>query len=159
MSIEATISSSRSWASRARSSGDAFADQLFDLGDGQDLALDQGLGQALELVAVLLEQAVGALVGLAKDPADFFIDELGVCSEWSRGSLISRPRNGCSSESRMNTGPTRSLMPHCVTISRASRVARFEVVGDAGAQIVEDQALGRAAAHANGEHGLDVWLS
>ena len=48
-----------------------------------------------------------------------------VCSEWSRGSLISRPRNGCSSESRKKTGPTRSLIPHWVTITRASRVARL----------------------------------
>ena len=57
--------------------GGALADQLFDLGDGQDLAFDQGLGQAFELVAMFLEQAVGALVGLAEDPGDFLVDDLG----------------------------------------------------------------------------------
>src|SRR5262245_59497770 len=43
----------------------AAADQFLDLGDGQDFLLDEGVGQALHLVAMLLEQAVGALVGLA----------------------------------------------------------------------------------------------
>ena len=57
--------------------GRPLADQLFDLGDGQDLALDQGLGQAFQLVAVLFEDAVGAVVGLAEDAADFLVDELG----------------------------------------------------------------------------------
>ena len=45
--------------------------------DGQDLALDQGLGQPLQLVAVLLEQAEGALVGLAEDAGDLLVDDLG----------------------------------------------------------------------------------
>ncbi len=124
----------------------ALADQLLDLGDGQDLAFDQGLGQALELLAVLFEEAVGAVVGLAEDAADLLVDDLRMCSEWSRGSLISRPRNGCSSESRKKTGPTRSLMPHWVTIIRARRVACFRSLGGAGGQVVVDQPLGGPAA-------------
>ncbi len=47
--------------------GWSLADQFFDLGDGKDLALDQGVGQAIELVAVFFQDAIRALVGFAED--------------------------------------------------------------------------------------------
>ena len=132
----------------------ALADQLGDLGLGEDLALDQGLGQALELVAMLFEQAVGMLVGLAEDPADFLVDDLlhvlGVVA--GLGHLAAEERV-LGRSSRNETGPTRSLMPHWVTIFRTSRVACSRSIGGAGAEVVVDQALGGPAAHA----GCRAW--
>ena len=130
----------RSRRSRARDSepfllvGRALADQLLDLGDGQDLAFDQGLGHAFELVAVLL-RAGGRRDrrprgGCGRLPRR----SPGRCARSGRGARSSRGRGtDAPRTSRKKTGPTRSLMPHCVTISRASRVACFEVVGGAGA--------------------------
>ena len=48
--------------------------------------------------------------------------------------------------------PSLSLMPYCVTILRASSVARFNVVGRARRGDAEDDLLGGAAA----QHGLQL---
>src|SRR6478609_8993838 len=52
----------------------SLADDLLDLLDGEDFLLDQSLGELLQLLSVLLEEAEGALVGLAEDAGDLLVD-------------------------------------------------------------------------------------
>ena len=102
----------------------ALADDLLDLALGEDLALDQRLGHAFQLVAMLFEQPESALVGLAEDAGDLLVDHLGSVLRMvaQLGHLAAEERvllggTGRTRGRRARSCPTGS--PSC----RASRVA------------------------------------
>ena len=136
--------------------GRPLADQLFDLGDGQDLAFDQGFGQAFELVAVLFEQAVGAVVGLAEDAADFFVDDLrgvfGVVARLAHLAAQERVLLGVAEEDRADALAHAALGDH----DPGQPGRPLQVVGDARPTGRRNQPFGGAAAHVDREHRLDV---
>src|SRR5215207_5183044 len=54
----------------------AAAQERLDLVAAQSLIFEQRLGKRLELLAMLLEQALGAVIALLDDAADFLVDRL-----------------------------------------------------------------------------------
>ncbi len=158
LSIEATISASRIRDTRAVHPAGTVADQLFDFADREDLALDQGFGQPFELVAMSFEQPVSAFVGFAEDPADFLVDKLrgvlGVVARLAHLAAEERVFLGVADEDRPDAVAHSALRDH----QPGQPGGPLEVVGDAGREVVEDEALGRPPAQGDGEHGLDVAL-
>ena len=126
--------------------------------DGQDLALDQGLGQAFEFVAVLFEEAVGALVGLAEDRRDFLVDDLrgvlGVVAGLAHLAAQERVLLGGAEEDRADALAHAPLGDH----HPGQPGGLLQVARGAGGQVVEDEPLGGAAAQRHGQVGLDLAL-
>lgn len=71
----------------------AHADQAQHFVATNFLALDQCLGQIVELVAILFQRVDRAIVSTFKNALDFLIDFAGGASLYSRRCAISSPRN------------------------------------------------------------------
>ena len=55
----------------------AFAHQLLEFALGKDLALDERLGDAFQIVSMFLQGTISAPVGFAEDPSNLLVDQLG----------------------------------------------------------------------------------
>ena len=108
---------------------------------------------------MLFEQAIGAIVGLAEDAADFLVDDLrrvlGVVARLAHLAAEERMLLGVAEEDRADPLAHAPLGDH-----HPGQPGRLlEVVGDARLEVVEDEPLGGPAAHADESSLAMIWLS
>ena len=121
------------------------------------LALEQDLRQRLEVVAALVEDVLGGLVGLLDDAADLVVDLAGdlVGVVGLGGELAAEERLTAVVSEHARAEALRHAVAHDHLLGRLGDL--LEVVGGAGRDLVEDDLLGRATAerhrHRVGELG------
>ena len=116
-----------------------------EVGAVDRLGHEQELREAVEQVAVLLQEPLGVVVRLVQEPRDLLVDQLGRSRRRSRGPP---PKNAFGSSWPRESGPTFSLMPYSVdhrardlrspARGRSARRSRprveHDLLGDAAAQ-------------------------
>src|SRR5208282_2710673 len=123
----------------------------------EHFADEKSLGDVFESAAVGLDDAAGLVVGLIDDALHFHVDvQGGVFAE------VAMLGNFAAEEDSFFLLAV-SQRTHVAHAPFADHVARdiggaFDVVSGAGGDVAEENFLGGAAAHENGEHAFQVFL-
>ena len=132
-------------------------DDLVDLVRAQDLLLEQGLGDPDELVLVLLDELLGPAVVAHDDLLDLVVDALGrpLAEVLVHGQVAAEEDEvvALAEGQRAEVGHA-PLADHLA----GDLGGLLEVVGRAGGRLAEEDHLGHAAGHEDGELGLEVVL-